>query len=124
MRLIQPITDEEKYSRIRKVIRSYLDSKSFKDYAELANLLDYNKNTLYQVMAGSRTPADIIIYKFCEYYELAPAYFFGRSDTLNSIGKPVKPNSEELLKVHEAILKTKELVEGLLNKPKHLTRQV
>ena len=116
MRLIQPITDEEKFKRIRKVIESYLSSKHFKDYGELANLLDYSKNTLYQIMAGSRNPPDILIYKFCEYYKLDPAYFFGRSDTLNSIGKPVKPNSEELFEIHESLAKTKEMVEYLINK--------
>lgn len=109
-------TDEEKYKLFRQVLEQYEKTGVFK-LPELAEALDFHKNTLYKVRKGTINPPDILIYKFCEYYKLNPAYFFGREKKLTALKQDIQPISQvEAIRLHEIGLEVATLAAKLLHK--------
>lgn len=114
--LKQLITDDEKYKLFRQVLEQYEKSGIFK-IVDLAEYLDFHKNTLYKVRKGTINPPDILIYKFCEYYKLNPAYFFGREQKLTGFGETAPSFSKsEILRLHDMGMELATLAAKLLNK--------
>lgn len=120
MSLKQLIPNEEKHRRIRQLIEQYKLSGSFEHYGELAILIDYSKNTLYPIMAGKKDPPDILIYKFCEYYQLQPAWFFGRAESVIKISNVKIDYSDikfnDLIELQQTCTKIAHLTAKLINK--------
>lgn len=114
--LKQLISDEEKHRRFLLVFNQY-EKEGLFNIVELADDLDFAKNTLYKIRKGTTNPPDILIYKFSEYFKKNPAWFFGRAEKLTDITKEIPLLSEtEVLRLHELSLEIAALAVKMMSK--------
>ena len=80
------ITEEEKFNRFIAEVnkRTGVD---FPNNYELAKSLDFDAGNLSRILNKKRQLPDVLIYKFCELFQLKPGYFFGRDPILISYNK-------------------------------------
>jgi len=99
----QLIKDEEKSERFIKTFQAYRASKIISNVGELCQNLEYAKPTLFKILDGTRMAPNNLIYKFCEYYKLDPAYFFGRSSKLltwkESYQREIEKKKKEMIEL-------------------------
>jgi hypothetical protein len=81
MSKFQPISDQEKHDKFVEIFNLYRANNKIKDVKAYCSEIDYTPNTLWLILAGKRMVPNILIYKFCESFNINPAYFFGRSSS-------------------------------------------